>query len=116
MREDLLKVVRAAHWNEIAEYLGQPVRRVRETFRYHFELLDRLGYVLVAKNDAPTRPVVSPATLIPVDAKALYFAVEGAILETTQQRLAGERISDQAEVRAIVAAVEAALDQASAGA
>lgn len=114
-RRDLLKVVRDSHWNEIADYLGQPVNRVRETFRLYLELLDQLGYAVVRKGDEPARPV-RPTELVPLNRERLFDAVEGVLQEMTERRLHGERISDQAEVRAIVKAVQDEVDGARAGA
>jgi hypothetical protein len=123
MREDLLAVIRPSHWSEISDFLGQPVNRIRETFRLYIQLLDQLGYALVRKGDpipvAGAAPV-SPADLIPWDSNRLYSAIEGAIMDATEQRLLaaqgkGPRVSDQAEVRMIVSAVEALLSGASAG-
>lgn len=117
--ENLVAVIRPSHWSELAEYLGQPVNRIRETFRLYLQLLDSMGYALIRKGD-PVPPgeavAASPAELIPWDGKMLYSAVEGAILEATEQRLAGVRISDQAEVRAIVRAVEQVVSGARVGA
>lgn len=118
MHKDLLDVVRGSHWTEIAEFLGQPVKRVQETFRLYLQLLDQLGYSLVRKGDAPPSAApIPPTELAPAfDRRALFAAVEGAILATTERRLAGERISDQAEVRSIVQAVEDEISGARAGA
>lgn len=115
MRQDLLNVVRDSHWNEIADFLGQPVGRVRETFRLYLQLLDQLGYSVVRKGEEPTQPV-SPVELVPLNRERLFDAVEGVLHAMTERRLQGERISDQAEVRAIVKAVQDEVDGAHAGA
>lgn len=116
MQRDLLAVIRNSHWVELAEFLGQPIRRVQETLQYYLKLLDNMGYELVRKGEAPAPETkVSPTEVMPLDRMALFHAVEGAIMETTERRLAGDRISDQAEVRAIVNAVIAELTDASAG-
>lgn len=115
MRETVKDVVRASHWIEIAEYLGQPTQRARETFLLYLRLLGPLGYHMVQDGEAPPAARVAPAELT-VDRAQLFDAVEEAIMQVTERRLAGDRVSDQAEVREIVAAVGRVIDKASAGA
>lgn len=112
-REDPLDPIRQGHWHEIAEYLGQPVNRVRETFRLYLKLLDKLGYALVRKSEDPPAKATpaSPAELVAWDSSELYTVIEGAIIEVTEKRFRGERVSDQAEVRAILRDVEAYLSR-----
>lgn len=107
--EDLLAVIRPAHWIEIAEFLGQNPVRAKENLGLYLKILDLQGYVLRRKGEsAPTNEKAVPVPPVPtVDRARIYDAIEGAIMDTTARRMAGERISDQAEIRAIQAAVEA---------
>lgn len=104
-----LGVIREQHWLELAEYLGQTPAKTRATLDYWFRLLTELGYELSptgmnheAARPAPTAPAPAPPV---IEHSALYQAVEDGLLEVTTRRGNGERISDQAEVRTIVAKV-----------
>lgn len=115
-REQVPDVVRAQHWQEIAEFLGQPVQRAKETFLLYLRLLGPLGYHLHRDGEEPeTAQPVRPEELT-VDRALLFDAVEGVLIEIEERAAAGEEISDQAEVRAIVAAVVKVIDTARAGA
>lgn len=107
-----VEVIREQHWLELAEYLGMKPGKAKATLELWFKLLRELGYTLVATgtNERAGRPARVPDAAPPAPAPAievskLYAAVEGALLDVTVRRQEGERVSDQAEVRAIVGAV-----------
>lgn len=111
-KSDVTKIIRNHHWLELADFLGKQVGRVREDFTLYFRLLDSLGYKLVrvgANAETPelSVPTSPPEPVLgdPVDRLRLFGVVEEALAETTTRRVQGERVSDQAEVRAIVKAV-----------
>lgn len=109
--KDVVAVIKTQHWHELADFLGVPLLRVKETLTLNLTLLDSMGYMLVrtgANTDA-TAPLADgapppPLPSLPVDKLALFAAVEDVLAEMTERRLRGEQISDQAEVRAIVQA------------
>lgn len=115
-REQVPDVVRAQHWQEIGEFLGQPVPRAKETFLLYLRLLGPLGYHLHRDGEEPETAAPVRPEEVAVDRAALFDAIEGALLEIEERTSAGEEISDQAEVRAIVAAVMQVLDPARVGA
>jgi hypothetical protein len=95
-------VVRPQHWIELSTYLGVGEEQLRRTMRLWFTVLGELGYTLVATGanhrTVPERPP-------DVSYVAVYEAVEAALNEIAGRRAAGERVSDQAETRAIAASV-----------
>jgi hypothetical protein len=106
-----IDVVRPQHWGELSDYLGVKPNQVRNTMKLWFGLLSELGYDLVAtgaNRKPPRRPTpadVPPAPPAPPAFTAIYQAVETGLFEVTTRRAHGERVSDQAEIRTIVASV-----------
>lgn len=106
-----VETIREQHWLELAEYLGQQPKKVKATLELWFRLLADLGYTLTATgtNSTAGRPARAPVSAPPAPAlpsqPELFEAVEGALIDVTSRRDSGERVSDQAEVRAIVDAV-----------
>ena len=99
-----VETVQAHHWIEVADYLGQPVSRAKENLNLYLQLLKQRGYQLVRANDRPAaKPLVSRADL--------YQAIEAAEISVLERRLEGERVSDQAQVRAVVDAVLRVIDE-----
>lgn len=115
-RDHAPDVVRAQHWVEIAEFLGQPVQRAKETFLLYLRLLGPLGYHLHRAGEEPEAAAPVKPEELTVDRALLFDAVEGALIDIEERTAAGERVSDQAEVRAIVTAVMNVLDPARVGA
>lgn len=109
-------VVRAQHWQEIADFLGQPAQRAKETFLLYLRLLGPLGYHLHRDGEEPESATPVRPEELTVDRALLFDAVEGALLDIEERTAAGEKISDQAEVRTIVAEVVKVINTARAGA
>jgi hypothetical protein len=112
-------VIREQHWLELGDYLGQKPSRIRSTMELWFGILAELGYEVIATgaNRQTPRPV-APAPPAPVPEVAyidMYHAVEDALIDVASRRTQGERISDQAEVRAIVTKVLACIADATSG-
>jgi hypothetical protein len=112
-------VIREQHWLELGDYLGQKPSRIRSTMELWFGILAELGYEVIATgaNRQPPRHV-TPAPPPPVPEVAyidMYHAVEEALIDVASRRTQGERISDQAEVRTIVAKVLACITDAASG-
>lgn len=85
-----------------------------------FGILNELGYEVVATgaNRQTPRPTPAPLPSPPAPEATyidLYHAVEGALIDVAGRRTQGERISDQAEVRAIVAMVQTCIADAASG-
>jgi hypothetical protein len=111
-------VIREQHWLELGDYLGQKPSRIRSTMELWFGILAELGYEVIATgaNRQPPRP--PPAAPPPVPEVAyidMYHAVEDALIDVASRRTQGERISDQAEVRTIVAKVLACIADTASG-
>lgn len=108
-----IDVVRPQHWSELSDYLGVKPNQVRNTMKLWFGLLSELGYDLVAvgaNRDSPRRPPPAKHVAAPtVSYSAVYHAVESGLFEVTARRAEGTRVSDQAEIRAIVASVMSCL-------
>jgi hypothetical protein len=104
-------VIKVQHWTQIADFLGMPQGRVRETFRLHLALLHELGYELVTRGaNTEVRGALAPPPPPPpppprVEPLELMGAVEDALAAVTARRVGGERLSDQAEAREITRAV-----------
>ena len=104
-----VEIVREQHWTEMGDWLGEKPSRVKETMKLWFSLLHQLGYDLVptgmnqaVPHQKKSEPVPAPPA---VSRGELYRGVEDGLMEIVQRRLGGERISDQEEVRTIVASV-----------
>jgi hypothetical protein len=99
---DAVDVIRPQHWLELSTFLGVKPDRLRQQMCLWFTVLGELGYTLQATGanhrTTPTRPAN-------VSFVAVYEAVEAALHEVATRRAAGERVSDQAETRAIAASV-----------
>jgi hypothetical protein len=106
-------IIREQHWLELADYLGQKPATIRATMTLWFNILAELGYGLEATgaNRQTPRPSghSSSAAVPEVPYTSLYHAVEEGLLDIANRRSAGERISDQAEVRTIVTNVLACI-------
>jgi hypothetical protein len=118
-RHIAVDVIREQHWLELGDYLGQKPSRIRSTMELWFGILAELGYEMVATgaNCQLARPS-TPAPAAPVPEVAytdLYHAVEDALIDVASRRTQGERISDQAEVRSIVAKVLACIADTASG-
>jgi hypothetical protein len=112
-------VIREQHWLELGDYLGQKPSRIRSTMELWFGILAELGYELVAtgaNRQTPRPQVPAPAPPAPeVTYIDMYHAVEDALIDVAGRRTEGERISDQAEVRTIVAKVLACIADTTSG-
>lgn len=110
-------VIREQHWLELGDYLGQKPARIRATMELWFGILAELGYELTATgaNRQTPRPAAPPPLAPEVAYIDLFHAVEGALIDIAGRRTEGERISDQAEVRTIVATVQACIANAASG-
>jgi hypothetical protein len=110
-------VIREQHWLELGDYLGQKPSRIRSTMELWFGILAELGYEVVATgaNRQPSRPEPAPPPVPEVAYIDMYHAVEDALIDVASRRSQGERISDQAEVRTIVAKVLACIADAAPG-
>jgi hypothetical protein len=111
-----IEVIRDQHWIELAEYLGIKPAKAKAQLELWFRLLREMGYALTptGTNRAAGRPARAPESAPPAPAPVfehsqIYAAVEGALIDLVSRREAGERISDQAEIRAIVGAVMACI-------
>ena len=118
-RNSAVDVIREQHWLELGDYLGQKPATIRSTMKLWFTILAELGYDLVATgaNHQSARPAPAPPAPPPPEPSYtdVYHAVEGALFDVTSRRNDGERISDQAEVRMITAAVMACITNAASG-
>lgn len=113
-----IDVIRDQHWLELGDYLGQKPAKIKSTMKLWFTVLAELGYDLVAtgaNRQTPRPPATtspSPPDVAYID---MYHAVEEALIDVASRRNAGERISDQAEVRAIVGRVLACIADTASG-
>lgn len=115
-RPSSLENVREQHWLELSRYLGMSNAQVRRTLEYWFALLEELGYELAPKGANRGRRFHEPTTEAPVALPSqidLYHAVDDALTDIARRRANDERISDQAETRAIVEKVLNQLQSAS---
>lgn len=104
-RPSSLDHIREQHWLELSRYLGMPSSQVRRTLDYWFALLEELGYELKPKGANRGHRFRQPGDEKPVAVPSqidLYHAVDGALSDIARRRAKGERVSDQAETRAIV--------------
>lgn len=112
-------VIRDQHWLELSDYLGVKPAGLKSTMKLWFTILAELGYDLVATGVNRQVPRASrsdqPAELPEVPYTEMYHAVEEALIDVASRRSRGERISDQAEVRAIVAKVLACIADIASG-
>lgn len=111
-------MIRDQHWLELGDYLGQKPARIRATMNLWFTVLSELGYDLVATGANRQTPRPAAAVTVPAPEVAyidVYHAVEDALMDIASRRNQGERISDQAEVRTIVAKVLACIADTASG-
>ncbi len=115
VRPSAIEVVRPQHWQELAQFLGIRPKQVQDTMALWFTLLAEMGYDLVRTGaNRDTKPLVPPKPAPPPalpSHKELYQVVREALTDITERRLAGERISDQAEARAVAAGILTCLTQ-----
>lgn len=109
---DPIEVIAPQHLMELADFLGQPIGRLRETLRLHLQVLSNLGYELMTTDTDPTRRLTppSPPPQPKINWVTVAAAVEDGLAEVTERRFHRERVSDQEEVRVIVAAIRAVVE------
>jgi hypothetical protein len=111
----VIDVIRDQHILELGTFMGMTPIQVRKTLTMWFTLLAELGY-RVERTGANRAARDEPTLIMPeVSQIELYQAIESTLQDVTERRDAGERISDQAEVRALVASVLECLPTSGAG-